>query len=145
MTSLLRHLPSIEQEILKDPNGYDPAVGDKLLALAIRIQWERFLWAEDIDVSKKASVGVQIAQHIEGSKNMMWVKDQTKYPGTMQELNKEQANREANIGRLLKYLKQTPAQPTSESVEEGLALLAPGAAETLDTYAPAAAQPAEEA
>jgi hypothetical protein len=123
MVSLLRQLPSIEEQILKDPTGYDPVVGDKLLALAIRIQWERFLWSEHIDVAKKASVGVQIAQHIEGSRSTLWVKDQTKFPLTVAELSKEQANREANIGRLLKYVKRTPAQPTAATVEEGLEII----------------------
>jgi hypothetical protein len=117
LSTLLRKMPSVEQQIIADPKGYDPGVGDKQLSLLGRIIFERGLCADDAEIPLRAKVGlaVQILQFIEGSKSTIWRKEDAKHPRTSEALDKEIHERNRKLERLRPYLAKRDATTPSES------------------------------
>ena len=129
--TILRQLPSVEDQIVANPEAYDPKVGDKVLALGVRILFERFLFADEDEISlkQKIALAIQIGQFIESSKAPFFAKHDGKHPRTTEALEAERAKREANLAKLSPYIRKVQGNanivPTPEKVEAALDAMAP--------------------
>lgn len=127
--TLLRQLASAEDQIVSDPVNYDPSVGDKVILLGARILFERFVFAdeEEIPLKQKIALAIQIAQFLESSKAPHFAKGANRYPNTAEAIEQEIAKREANMAKLLPYVKRGdpgPA-PAPKDVERAIEALRP--------------------
>jgi hypothetical protein len=127
LATLLRQLPSVEQQILDNPLGYDPGTGDKQLSLLGRIVFERGLCADEqqIPLRSKVALAVQILQFIEGSKSTIWKKDETKHPRTEEALAAEIAARNKRLAALKPYMAKVEEPVKERDVETVIEALRP--------------------
>lgn len=129
LTLTVGSLPSIEERIVADPASYEPQVHDKSLTLDARINIERAMRCDPDDKDaafwlRRAAISIQVLQQFEGTKSVVWQKQDTKYPQTDAELDRELARAKEALAKLRPYVAQN-AKSVPTKVEATIEALRP--------------------
>lgn len=102
LDSVLRAIPSIEEQIQKRGANYDPNVGDRLLTLKMRIVIERAIGSPDIPLERRVDWALRGIGLFEGSKSTLWLKDEKPETRDTQAIQREAMERSKRIAEILK-------------------------------------------